>query len=159
MLSNLKTVKGRRVQCMTEHQCGCFTATVEAIQAEGRRKHQLTQRPQQAANDLLNAPLNFSMACWKRQEMKVLSSWHLMFTFTWISCLTFGLSLMSHLCSGCTRWSLGTCDSRIVGVLLAAAVLLSVCALLRVLQTQLVTNLESLANGPNDTHGLTLARW
>lgn len=60
------------------------------------------------------------------------------------------------------RWhgvGLGTCDSRLVGVLLAAAVLLSVCALLRVLQTQLVANLESLADGPNDTHGLTLARW
>lgn len=53
----------------------------------------------------------------------------------------------------------GTCDSRIVGVLLAAAVLLPVCALLRVLQTQFVTNLESLADGADDTHGLTLARW
>lgn len=49
-----------------------------------------------------------------------------------------------------------TWDGGVVAVLLAVAVLLSVCVLLRVLQAQLVTNLEGLADRPHDAHGLTL---
>lgn len=49
-----------------------------------------------------------------------------------------------------------TSDSGAVAILLAVAVLLPVCALLRVMQTQFVTNLEGLAHSPNNTHGLAL---
>lgn len=51
------------------------------------------------------------------------------------------------------RGSPCTSGRRILAVLL---VLLSVCALLRVLHTQLVTDLKGLAHGANDAHGLTL---
>ena len=49
-----------------------------------------------------------------------------------------------------------TCDGRVVAVPLAADFLLPVRVLLRVLQTQFVTNLEGLADRPDDPHGLTL---
>lgn len=49
-----------------------------------------------------------------------------------------------------------TSDSGIVAVLFAVAVLLTICVLLCVLQTQFMTNLESLADSPNNTHGLAL---
>lgn len=52
-----------------------------------------------------------------------------------------------------------TCDGGVVAVLFAVAVLLSICVLLRVLQTQFMANLERLADGPNNTHGLTLGGW
>lgn len=45
-----------------------------------------------------------------------------------------------------------TCDRGVAAVLVS--VLLSV--VLRVLQTQFMTNLERLADRPNNTHGLTL---
>lgn len=52
-----------------------------------------------------------------------------------------------------------TSDSGIVVVLFAVAVLLTICVLLCVLQTQFMTNLKSLADSPNNTHGLALNGW
>lgn len=49
-----------------------------------------------------------------------------------------------------------TSDGGTVASLLSVVVLLAVCALLRVLQTQFVTNLEGLAHGPDYPHGLAL---
>lgn len=49
-----------------------------------------------------------------------------------------------------------TCDGGVIAVLVAVVVVLSICVLLRVLQTQFVTNFKRLPDCPNDTHGLAL---
>lgn len=49
-----------------------------------------------------------------------------------------------------------TCDGGVIAVLVAVVVVLSICVLLRVLQTQFVTNFKRLPDRPNDTHGLAL---
>lgn len=152
-LSNLKTVD---FSVWLNIRAAVLQRRPKRIQAELRRKHQLTQgreRPFKCTVKLLDGLLGTA-----GNESLLVSSWCLMFTFTWISYLTSGLfNNDTFVFQLHVVW--GTCGSRTVGVLLAAAVLLSVCALLRVLQAQFVANLERLADGPNDTHGLTLARW